>query len=389
MAQHTTPPFWRDVRFWRVASQVIFLAAVLGLLYYFFMNMQTKLVQRGLQLNFGFVENPASFAITGSPIPFSPADSYLRAFQVGILNTLKVAVLGIALTTPLGILIGISRLSSNWLVAKMATVYVETIRNTPLLLQLAFWYFAVFGTLPRVADQIVLPGPIFLNNRGLFLVWFDRHPGAALWFGAVLAAIVLGVFLWRFQTRRLVETGARGNPALWSFLMVLVVALGVWFVLPQQPLTLTIPVLEGVRITGGTDLSPEFAALLVGLVIYTSSFIAEIVRSGIQSVSKGQVEAAQSLGLRPAAVMRLVIFPQALRVIIPPLTSQFLNLTKNSSLALATGYRDLFAVSTTIFNQTGRAIEVFVIVMLVYLTFSLITSVIMNLYNRSVRLVER
>lgn len=326
MAARTATPFWRDTRFWRIASQVLFLAALAALLLYFVTNMQHRLARSGMQLGFGFLQNPASFSIGESLIPYDPSMSYVRAFQVGILNTLKAATLGILLTTPLGVLIGVARLSSNWLVARLSLAYVELLRNTPLLIQCVFWYFAVFLRLPPVQEQIVLPGPIFLNVRGIWVPWFGEQP---------------------------------------------------------------IPTVEGTLITGGATLSLEFAALLVALVLYTSAFIAEIVRAGIQAVPKGQVEAARALGLKPGQVLRLVIFPQALRVIIPPLTSQFLNLTKNSSLALAIAYPDMFAVSTTVFNQTGRTVEVFLIVMAVYLTFSLTTSLLMNLYNRSVRLVER
>lgn len=389
MTPRGSTPIWRDTRFWRIASQVIFLAGLAVVVWFFLSNMQASLHKQGLKLGFGFLKAPASFAIGQSPIPFDASHPYWRAFLVGLINTLMVAVLGIALATPLGVLIGIARLSDNWLVSRIATVYVEVVRNTPLLVQMIFWYFAVFLSMPPVSRQIVLPGPIFLSNRGVSIPWLIRSDSFATWLLVVALAVIGAVVLRRWLTKRQVETGRKTYAWLVSLTIFAGVSVIAWFVLPEQPFTIGVPRLEGTNVQGGMRVRPEMTAVLVSLVIYTAAFIAEIVRAGIQAINKGQVEAARALGLSRSQVLRLVVLPQALRVIVPPLTSQYLNLTKNSSLAIAIGYDDLFSVSTTVFNQTGRVVEVFVVVMLVYLTFSLVTSLVMNGYNRAIRLVER
>jgi general L-amino acid transport system permease protein len=381
--------FWRDIRFWRIASQIIFLVVLALAAWYLFDNMQTALKRSRIQLGFTFLREPASFDVGEKLIRFGAEDPYWRAFAVGILNTLKVAIIGIVLATPLGIVIGIGRLSSNWLVNKLATVYVEVLRNTPLLVQMVFWYFAVFIKLPPVRSQIVLPGPIMLNNRGVAIPGLDRHETFGTWMLITVLGLVAGIILARWLTRVRVETGRETYPGLVGLLLFFGAGALSWIILPGRPFDWDLPRVAGTNLDGGAQLTPEFAALVVSLVVYTSAFIGEIVRGGVQAVTKGQWEAARALGLNHVQMLRLVVFPQALRIIIPPLTSQYLNLTKNSSLAVAVGYPDLFAISTTIFNQTGRSVEVFVIVMLVYLTFSLTTSLLMNLYNRSVRLVER
>lgn len=389
MTPRRSVPIWRDARFWRVASQIVFLAGLAVIVWFFLSNMQAALHKQGIKLGFGFLRAPASFAIGQSTIPFDASHPYARAFLVGLINTAIVAVLGIALATPLGMLIGVARLSDNWLLSRLATVYVEVMRNTPLLLQMVFWYFAVFLSLPPIAHQVVLPGPIFLNNRGVSIPWFVRSPAFGWWLLITVLAAVCAVFLGRWLTKRQVETGRKTYGLPLSLLVVVAASAVTWGALPEPPFTIILPRLEGTLVQGGVRVRPEMMAVLVSLVTYTAAFISEIVRAGIQAVSKGQVEAARALGLSRSQVLRLVIFPQALRVIIPPLTSQYLNLTKNSSLAIAVGYDDLFNVSTTVFNQTGRVVEVFLIVMLIYLTFSLITSLLMNLYNRAIRLVER
>jgi general L-amino acid transport system permease protein len=389
MQPKSATPFWRDIRFWRIASQVAFLLGVALLLWFFLANMQKNLARLGMNISFDFLKVPASFALGESVIEFTPADSYGWAFVAGLLNTLKTAAVGIPLATVVGIFVGIGRLSRNWLVARLAAIYVEIFRNTPLLVQCIFWYFAVFVNLPSVKDQIALPGPIFLNNRGTFVVWFDRSATFGTWLAIVAVALVAGVLLWRWWTRRMVETGRDGYPTLTAVALVLGTAVLAWFLLPTPPATLDIPVVDKTNIQGGAQLSPEFSAILFALVFYTASYIAEVVRAGIQAVSKGQVEAARALGLKPGLTMRLVVFPQALRVIIPPLTSQYLNLTKNSSLASVIGFPDLYYIAHAVQSQSGRIVESFVIIMAVYLFFSLTTSAIMNLYNRAVRLKER
>ncbi|UKO98846.1 amino acid ABC transporter permease [Nostoc sp. UHCC 0870] len=306
---NSKPPLWRDDRFWQITGQVIAVLLALAIVAILWGNLNRNLQQLGIQFGFGFLNQQASFDIGETLISYRPTDTYSQALWVGLINSLRVAVLGIIFTTIIGVMAGIGRLSDNWLVRNIMLVYVEIFRNTPLLLQLLFWYFAVFLSFPRIENKITLWGFLGVSQNGIELPWFN--------------------------------------------------------------------------------LSPEFAALLLGLTFYTGAFIAEIVRGGIGSVSKGQWEAARSLGLKPSSIMRLVILPQALRVIIPPLTSQYLNLTKNSSLAIAIGYPDLYFVASTTFNQTGKAVEVMLLMTLTYLTLSLTISLMMNLFNRRVQIRER
>lgn len=380
-------PFWRDQRVLQVIVQVV-VVVIVGVAIAFLGNNLVRNLQRlGLSFGFGFLDRPASFGISDTPISYSATEPYVRAILVGILNSLRVMFFGIILTTFLGITVGISRLSSNWLVRQIATVYVEILRNTPLLLQLFFWYFAVFLKLPRVDNPVVFPGSIFLTNRGMDIPW----PAGTLqtWLALgflVLSAVILPI-LWHKQTQVIVENPQLGRTfgliltgVAIAFLLVLF--FGLDWIHPQLDRNAS-------SIRGGLNLSPEFATLLIGLTFYTAAFIAEVVRGGIQSVEKGQWEAAKALGLKPGLVMRLIIFPQALRVIIPPLTSEYLNLAKNSSLAIAIGYNDIYAISNTVANQTGRSIEMLLIIMGSYLTINLIISLGMNWFNRSVQLKER
>ncbi|QEI43674.1 L-cystine transport system permease protein YecS [Dolichospermum sp. UHCC 0315A] len=306
---NSKPPLWRDHRFWQNAIQLIFVFLAVVIVIILWGNVRRNLQQLGIQFGFNFLKQQASFDIGETLINYQPTDAYNYALLVGLVNSLRIAIMGIFLTTIVGITAGIARLSDNWLVKKITVVYVEVFRNTPLLLQLLFWYFAVFLSFPKAENKLSLLGFVNFSQTGIQLPWFT--------------------------------------------------------------------------------LSPEFSSLLLGLTFYTGAFIAEIVRAGIQSVPKGQLEAAKSLGLNPSLAMRLVIFPQALRVIIPPLTSQYLNLTKNSSLAIAIGYPDIYFVASTTFNQTGKAVEVMLLIMITYLTLSLIISFTMNLFNRSVQIKER
>ena len=389
-ASQVRPPFYRDERVLGIFSQVLVVVIVLGLGLFFFSNMISGLREKhSVAISFSFLGQAAGFDIGESLIEYSRERTYLRAFVVGLLNTFQVALLGIIFATALGVLIGVMRLSANFLVSRIAAVYIDIFRNIPLLVLLIFWAQGVFLKLPRVAEAIVLPGPVFLSNRGVAIPWgipTDAWPTYLIVLGAgVLLGAVVAYFL-REQGKR---TGRMPLVTLWFLVTVAAVGLVGWVLLPQ-PMTLDRPFLEGFNTQGGKILSQQFMALLSGLIIYTAAFIAEVVRAGIQSVSKGQREAATSLGLTPAQTLRLVIFPQALRVIIPPLTSQYLNLTKNSSLAIAIGYPDLFAVAgNTILNQTGREIEMFTMIMGTYLSLSLLTSLLMNVYNRRIRLVER
>jgi general L-amino acid transport system permease protein len=300
---------WHDLRLWQFAGQAIAAVLVVFLLAFLWANLNRNLQQLGIRLGFGFLQSRAGFTIGETRIPYQPSDSYGWALFAGFINSLTVIVTGILLASGVGITAGIARLSDNWLVRNLALVYVEALRNTPLLLQLFFWYFAVFLTLPKPDHPIQWLGFSFSNG--------------------------------------------------------------------------------GIGLPGGLLLSSEFSALLLGLTIYTGTFIAEIVRGGIQSVPTGQWEAAKSLGLKPSQMMRLVIFPQALRAIVPPLGNQYLNLAKNSSLAIAVGYPDLYAIASTTFNQTGRAVEVMALICLTYLSLSLLIAGLLNLYNRRVQLVER
>jgi general L-amino acid transport system permease protein len=321
-------------------------------------------------------------------VVYDDSKPYLIAILTGVMNTIKVSFIGCVLATILGLFIGIARLSSNWLIAKLAATYVEVFRNIPLLLQMLFWYFLVLNTLPGVRQSINVLNVAELNQRGVFLPNPVPQPSSSLFLLAVATALV-AIFLYsRYATVRQERTGEQ-LPVLYPAVAILVVLPGLVWLALGRPYHLSYPELHGFNFRGGIVLSPEFFAVLVSLVIYTAAFIAEIVRAGIQAVSKGQREAALAVGLRRGLVMRLVILPQALRVIVPPLTSQFLNLTKNSSLAVAIGYPDLVSVGGTILNQSGQAIEIILIWMMVYLTFSLLISLFMNWYNTKVRLVER
>jgi len=372
-----------------IAVQVGLVVLIGGLVYAAAYNAAQNLARAHIASGFGFWNNTAGFDISQTLIAYSPATStFGRAFWVGLLNTLLVAAIGIVLATVLGFAVGIARLSRNWLVARLAAGYVEVIRNVPLLLQLLFWYNAVLKSLPDLQGSIALPGGSFLNNRGLFL----PRPEFSSGFSAVLAAFfvgVLGAIVLRLWARHRQE---RTGPEFRIFWPTLALVCGLpllAFALTGAPLTFSPPQMGRFNVRGGLEILPEFAALTVALTTYTAGFIAEVVRAGVLSVSAGQAEAAHALGLRPGATLRLVIVPQAMRVIIPPLTSQYLNLIKNSSLAVAIGYPDLVQVFTgTVLNITGQAVEVVAITMAVYLTISLFASLLMNLYARTTSVVE-
>jgi general L-amino acid transport system permease protein len=369
--------------------QLILLAAVLWFGYEFALNAKANLEAQKITSGFGFLENTAGFGVNQSLIPYNESDTYGRVFLVGLLNTLLVAGVGIVLATILGFLIGIARLSPNWLVARLAGGYVELIRNLPLLFQILFWYLGVLGTLPGPRQSISLFGEVFINNRGIIVPAPVVGEGAGVVFATfavgALAAIVLG--LW--AKRRRVRSG-REFPVLWINLGLIIGLPLAVLVATGVPIGFAKPELRGFNFIGGVRLIPEFVALLLALTTYTAAFIAEIVRAGILAVPRGQTEAALALGLRRGVTLRLIVVPQALRVIVPPLSNQYLNLTKNSSLAVAVGYPDLFAVfAGTTLHQTGQAIEIIAITMAVYLAISLLTSGVMNWYNAHVRIAER
>jgi general L-amino acid transport system permease protein len=393
-AQRTAerPPrvaFYNDPRIRAALYQIVLLVAVLWFAYEFALNARANLQAQKIATGFGFLDNTAGFGIGQSLIPYNESDTYARVFLVGLLNTLLVSGLGIVLATIVGFLIGIARLSSNWLIAKLAETYVEVIRNLPLLFQILFWYLAVLGTLPGPRQSVSLFGEIFLNNRGAFIPRPVFDAGSEYVLLAAVIAICAAVAIRTWARRRQERTGEQ-FPVLWTALALIVGLPLLAAIATGFPIGFEHPQLRGFNFAGGMRIGPEFVALLVALVTYTAAFIAEIVRAGILSVARGQTEAAYSLGLRPGPTLRLVVIPQALRVIVPPLTSQYLNLTKNSSLAVAIGYPDLVAVfAGTTLNQTGQAIEIIAITMAVYLLISLITSALMNWYNARVRLVER
>jgi general L-amino acid transport system permease protein len=383
--------FWRDIRFLKILAQMAFVIALAMAALYLYRNVSANLARQGMTVGYGFMKNPASFGIGESFIPYDPSNSYGRALLVGLVNTLVVSGLGIVLTTIVGVLAGVARLSSNWIINRFAAAYVGVIRNTPLLLQLMFWYFGVIIQLPRVRDAIKLPGPIYLSQRGVYMAWAEATPTFPAWRIFIILALI-SIFIIRFVLRSAQRRASVPLSPWWNVAYLLVPVFIIWLgaiLQPEVPLKPFIPELSGLNFKGGLRLTPEFAALLFGLVIYTGAFIAEIVRAGIQAVSKGQVEAARSLGLTTSQTLRLIVFPQALRIMVPPVTSQYLNLAKNSSLAIGIGYPDLFSIAGTTFNQTGAAIEIIVIMMLSYLSISLFTSLLMNIYNRRIQLVER
>lgn len=467
------PPFYRDTRTIAIMLQVLFLVVVLAIGWFLYNNMVTRLAAgntaAGGALSWSFLSQTAGFGISEGPT-FRPEESYGRAYVVGVINTLRVAVVGVLLATVLGLLAGIERVSNNWLLNKLAMVYVEIFRSTPLLVQLLFWYVGVIAALPPIQEAAPLGDLGYLTNRGMYLTWiFPTETGRALtWW--LLGGIIVGVAVAWLRRRQLERAGVPGSGALAgvaAFALVVVIGYFVAFSASQMPATtayelrrgdrgtlfedtngngafdlnldrplayvpitlygadgqvvasgmtngdgafrfidlpaeatrlewttpaplvLSEPQRQGFNFSGGISVTPEFAALLLALVVYTGAFIAEIVRAGINAVNKGQWEASRALGLNTGATLRMVVLPQALRVIIPPLTSQYLNLVKNSSLAIAVGYPDLFNVSRTIVNQTGAEVQGILLVMATYLTFSLITSLFMNWYNKRVALVER
>jgi general L-amino acid transport system permease protein len=369
--------------------QVALALFVIALGWWFFGNVTDNLRRANIASGFGFFSGRAGFEILFSLIPYSSNDTYLRAFFVGLCNTLYVSIIGIVLATILGFAIGIARLSPNWILRQLGTVYVEFFRNIPLLLQLLFWYKAVLSLLPSPRLGYSIGGTVFLNNRGLIMPRPLAEAGASIVIAAFVIGVVGTIFLARWAKARRLATGQTFSllpPSLGLIVGLPVLAA----IVTGGPFTADVPVLQGFNFRGGMVVTPEFMALLLGLTIYTAAFISEIVRGGILAVGHGQSEAAAALGLSRAHMLRLVIVPQAMRVIIPPLTNQFLNLTKNSSLAVAVGYPDLVAVfSGTVLNQTGQAIEVIAMTMVVYLTISLLISALMNWFNRRMAMVER
>jgi general L-amino acid transport system permease protein len=363
------------------ALQILFVAALVWIGYEIVENTRANLQAQRITSGFGFLNNTAGFDVSQSLIPYSGSDTYTRVFLVGLLNTLLVSVIGIFFATVIGFMVALGRLSPNWLLSRISGGYVELIRNLPPLFQILFWYLAVLSALPNPRQSVSLFGLFFLSNRGLVVPKPIGNPGIEPFALAILVAIVAGLLLHRYARRQLFENGRLVT--IWPYVLGVLIGLPLVTALVfGAPVSFEVPVLRGFNFSGGSRLIPEFVALTLALSTYTAAFIAEIVRAGIQSVHMGQMEAGSSLGLSRGSTLRLIVVPQALRVILPPLTNQYLNLTKNSSLAVAIGYPDLFSVfAGTTLSQTGQAIEIIAITMGVYLLISLVTSALMSFYG--------
>jgi general L-amino acid transport system permease protein len=381
-------PFWLDPKKRAIMFQIGTFCLVGLLAYYLISNVLANLERQSIATGFGFLQKESAFEIGESLIPYSSANTYARALLVGALNTLKVSFVGIVVTVILGTIVGIARLSTNWLVSKTASLYIEVMQDIPVLLQLFFWYAIFYESLPSPGQALSpMPG-VFLCNRGVAFAVPEANPAHFYMLIAFIVACILAFGMRHWARRRQENTGQPFPVFTVAMALVIGLPLLTWLSF-GAPLKMDIPALTGFNFKGGMTVSPEFMALLLGLVLYTAAFVAEVVRAGIQSVGKGQREAAMAIGLKPSHVLNLVILPQALRVIIPPLTSQMLNLTKNSSLAVAIGYPDFVSVANTTINQTGQSIEGVALIMAVYLVFSLSTSAFMNWYNKKAKLVER
>ena len=380
---------WSSQNGRNLTVQIFMVAAFIGLIWWLVDNTVANLARQNVATGFGFLDNNTGFDINQKLIAYDETSSYQRLLLVGILNTAIVSVLGILFATLIGFMVGLARLSDNWLVSKLAFIYVEIFRNLPLLIQILFWYVLLIEILPHPKKSFGLWEVFFLNNRGLYLPWFSTLPGGGylLW---VIGLFGAGCFYFARKARNMRELTGQTKAYVRNYILIGVICLGGYLSLWGIPFEANLPALKGFNFRGGLSFTPEFVALLVALSLYTASFIAEIVRAGVLSVSKGQFEAAKALGLPSSVAMNKVIIPQAMRVIIPPLTSQYLNLTKNSSLAAAIAYPELVSVfAGTALNQTGQAVEIIFITMSIYLFLSLLTSFLMNTYNARVTLVEK
>ncbi len=389
-AQVAAPPPWRDIRVLRVIGQIVFVIIAVLMLGWFSRNTQEGLRRTGLLPTFDFLDRTSQFQIDEGLVaePHNSEDTYGHAFLIGTINTLRVIVIGLVLTSILGLLMGLARLSTNWLIRQIAVVYIEIMQNTPLLVQLFFLYSGVFLLMPSVREAVQLPGPSYLSIRGFATPALWPTDTTAVWTIAVAISAGIGWFVWRQRSRVQLETGRAMHGALIGIGIVMIVAALGWIAL--KPYTVSLPRIVGPRYASneGSIVSPEFTAIVAGLVLYTSAFVAEIVRSGIQAVPMGQWEAARAQGLSYPQTLRLIVLPQALRVMIPPLTNQYLNLIKNSSLGAAVGYQDLFSVSKTVF-QSGQTVPTIIIVMTIYLVLDLFTSLVMNLLNARFQIKTR
>ncbi len=382
---HLQPPWWRDERILKIVLQVAFVIAVLVVFGILTQNLLASLRRLGISLGFRFLGNSANFGITEGLIPYDPSESYLKALLVGTLNTLWLSAVSIVLATVMGLILGIARLSSNWLARQLATVITEIFRNIPVLLIVIFWYQGVILTLPGVRDSLSIGGLIFISQRGVKLPGLDPSG----WLIPTLAILIGAAWgIRKLLLARRPEVGSLQRNLLVA-LGVVLLAVACWILFPEAPLRLDIPVLDRFNFRGGVNLSAEFTAMVLGLVTYTGCYIAEVVRGAFLAVQRGQWEASRAIGLTELGAFRLVIVPQALRIMIPSLNTQYLTLIKNSSLAIAVGFSDLFNISSTIINQSGRSVEMFAIIMATYLTINLVVSYGMNWLNARVKLVER
>ncbi|HDD62683.1 MAG TPA: ABC transporter permease subunit [Chloroflexi bacterium] len=387
--EKTVIPFYRDERVLRFAAQIISAVLIFAFLIWAVLNFLRAADARNMTLTFGFLKEAAGFPISNPPIEYNPAMSFGRAFLVGLVNTLIVSGVGIVTATILGTLVALARLSSNWMLSRMALVFIEFHRNIPLLVLLFIWYFVVFGFLPPEKESLIWPGPIFIARRGVYISW-PRLTETGNIFIILFGIGILSAFIAFFILRRIrQDTGKNTYFIPVSLGLLIVFFLAGWFLAGGSPFQIDTPYLKGFNFQGGMRLTPEFAGMYLSLSLYTAAFIAEVVRGGIQAVSKGQIEAARAVGLTQYQVLSLIVMPQALRIIIPPMISQYLNLTKNSSLALAIGFQEVFAVGKIAINQAGRAVPVFALIMLTYLSLSLLTSLILNVYNRRIQFVVR
>ncbi|MCC5895273.1 MAG: ABC transporter permease subunit [Alkalibacterium sp.] len=381
-------PLWRNKKVVPIILQLAFVAVMGTLLWILVQNTIIGLERIGIGFGFDFLSSRAGFNINEALIDYTTSDPYGRAILVGIVSTLRVSFFGIILATIIGVLVGIAKMSDNWLLSKVASIYIDIFRNTPLLLQIFILNFAVFLPLPRIQEAVGI-GPFYLSNRGAVIPWATLHETSWIWLIVTAGYMIASVLVFKWLLNKEMEEGVNTHPFI-SSIGVFVLLNGISFLIFRQgPVNVSIPQHTGAAVSGGLSLTTPFLSVLLALTIFTSTYIAEIVRGGVQAVPTGQTEATKALGFKSATAMRLVIFPQAIRIIIPQMTSQYLNLIKNSSLAMAVGFQEIVGVGNTVMNQSGRTLEVIVIMISVYLMFSLTTSVFMNYFNRKFQLVER
>jgi general L-amino acid transport system permease protein len=385
----TTIPFYRDERILKIIAQILSSVFIFGFLIWAIINFFKAADARNMELSFGFLKTAAGFPISNPPIEYEAGMTYTRAFVVGLVNTLLVSGIGIVTATIVGTMVALARLSSNWLLSKIALVFIEFHRNIPLLVLLFLWYFVVFSFVPPVKESLVWPGPTFINKRGVYISWPRLTETGSTFMILSIIGIIVALIAFIILRRIRKSSGKNTYYIPVSIAIILIFSIAGWFLSTGSPFQLDVPYLKGFNYKGGLRLTPEFAGMFLSLSLYTAAFIAEVVRAGIQAVNKGQIEAARAVGLSQLQVLSLVVMPQALRIIIPPMISQYLNLTKNSSLALAIGFQEVFAVGKIAINQAGRAVPIFALIMITYLSLSLLTSFVLNLYNRRIQFVVR